>query len=111
MNKILAIILLFITLLSGCSLTNQQDYYVLVVEGEENLIKTFENYISVRKPVIEIDYYKSDKVAKKQFPEYEIEGTPLVFIFKIKEGKKKLLLRTNNMHESYAFLRSIKEDK
>lgn len=100
-------------LLSGCAQnTIQKHYYVLVVEGEEDLIKEFDKYASVKNPVIEIDYYKNMKDAKKKFPSYSIEDSPVVFIFSIsKEKDKNLELRTNDNDKSLRMLKSIKNDK
>ncbi len=87
----------------------ENKYYVLVVEGEEDLIEKFDKLASVEKPIIEIDYYKDRKVAREQFPRYQIENPPVVFIFSINEEKgKKLLFKTEEIEKAIQFLSSLK---
>lgn len=116
MKKIFIISLLIVylsILLSGCSLnTSQEHYYVLVVEGKESLMEEFGEFSSVKNPVIEIDYFKSAKIAKEQFPDYKIAEPPMVFIFSVNQEKiKKILLRTKDVDESLTLLRLIKKEK
>jgi hypothetical protein len=100
-------------LVSGCSTnTDEKQYYVLVVEGKENMIKKFEQYGSIEEPVIEIDYYKSVEVAKDEHPEYKIEETPVVLIFEANGKKnKKLMLQTHEIAQSLELLKKIKDEK
>ena len=107
------VMLSFFILLTGCFLnTPQPDFYVFVVEGKDNLIKTFDEHATVKNPYIKIDYFKNAKTAKKQFTDYEFDELPIVFIFSVNKNKeKKLLLRTNKIEESISYLKSLKNEK
>lgn len=110
MRKIVMLISITLVLLSGCSQnSSQNEYYVLVVEGEEDLINKFDKYASVKNPVIEIDYYKNMKDAKKQHPSYNIDQSPVVYIFSIENNDKKLELKTTDIDRSVKMLEAIKE--
>lgn len=98
-----------ICLLIGCSQKpSQEHYYVLVVEGEENVIKKFAKYASVKDPIIKIDYYKSIKDANKQYPGYKIES-PVVYIFLVNKNREEIILKTTNIEKSLRKLQSILE--
>jgi hypothetical protein len=99
-------------LLNGCSANNNEEQYlVVVVEGQENMIKRFEEYTSFEKPLIEIEYYKKVKDAQEQFPNYKIEEIPVTFIFSRNEDKtKKLILKTNDINESLRVLKKLKKE-
>ncbi|MUK87961.1 hypothetical protein GMD78_06060 [Ornithinibacillus sp. L9] len=101
------IILLFIILLVSCSPTTEERFYVVVVEGKEKIFDQFEDLASVRNPIIEIDYFRKVEDAKERLPEYEMEQTPVVFIFIMNEGKE-LQLKTTDIDESIRFLNQLK---
>lgn len=114
MRKILRVILLVgstIGLLIGCSQNPAQEhYYVLVVEGQDNLIEKFDKYASVKNPVIKIDYYKNINDAKKQYPDYKIAESPIVFIFSGSEKNiRKLVLKTTDVERSLRKIQSLKD--
>lgn len=113
MRKILILSLLVVLplgLLTGCSQdSKEKHYYVLVVEGQENLMKKFDKYASAKNPIIKIDYYKNLKDAKNKFPSYNIEEAPVVYIFSINEQIKELILHTTHTESALKELQSIKE--
>lgn len=113
MKRLLLSCLFFLlaSVMLGCSTTEKdiEGYYVLVVEGEQNISDEFGKFVSNEYSVIETEYLMSLKVAKEKYPEYEIEKTPAVFIFETGGGEmKKLTLKTYNVNKAVQFLEETK---
>ncbi|WP_186580311.1 hypothetical protein [Aquibacillus kalidii] len=114
MKKITLGLLNMILVLSilGCSTSNNQEtnYYVLVVEGENNISGTFGEFANKEYSVVEVEYITSLARAKEKYPNYEIENTPAVFIFETGGGEmKKIKLKTYEVEEAIEFLRDTKK--
>lgn len=114
MKKITLVVLITILSLSilGCSSSNSQEtnYYVLVVEGENNISGTFGEFANKEYSVVEVEYITSLENAREEYPRYEIENAPAVFIFETVGGEmKKLKLKTYDVEEAVEFLRDTKK--
>ncbi|MGO4886265.1 hypothetical protein ACJ2A9_00775 [Anaerobacillus sp. MEB173] len=105
-----AIMIHTIVLLTSCSTgSNENEYYVVVVEGAENMIDTFDEYVSFENPIIEIDYYKRLTVAQQELSKEKIDAAPIALLYKKKkEAEKKLLLKTNDLKEFQKVLKELK---
>jgi predicted DNA-binding WGR domain protein len=97
-------------LLTGCQ-RNEKQYYVVVVEGKEDMVDKFGKYASRKNRVIEIDYFKNQKDAEILLPDLKIEQTPVVFIFSDSEDNvRKLKLKTEDINQSLRFIKSFKTE-
>ncbi|ALC90704.1 hypothetical protein AM500_13605 [Bacillus sp. FJAT-18017] len=104
---------LLIALIIGCSSKEktEEKYYVLIVQGEENLSEKFSKFVNGTYSVVEMEYLTSLAAAKEKYPKYEIEKAPAVFIFETDGGEmKKLKLKTYDTEEAVKFLEESKKD-
>ncbi|MFC3039685.1 hypothetical protein ACFOGI_05420 [Virgibacillus xinjiangensis] len=112
MKRWLLFISIFLMLFGviGCSSdqSNNEKYYVLVVQGDENISDKFGEFAG--NPVLELEYLTSLEVANEKYPENEIERAPAVFIFETGGGEmKRLEFKTYNVDEAIDFLKEAKE--
>lgn len=104
---------LLLALILGCSSNEKADtkYFLLIVEGEENISEKFSKFISNDYSVIKSEYLINLATAKEKYPEYEIEKAPAVFIFETGGGElKQLKLKTYDIEEAVKFLEQTKKD-
>lgn len=102
---------IFSLFILGCS-SSQNDgakYYVLVVEGENNISGTIAEFVNIEHLVVEMEYLTSLEQVQNKYPDYEIKKAPAVFIFETGGGEfKKLKLKTYDVEKAIEFLRDTK---
>ncbi|MGD6873090.1 hypothetical protein ACQCU1_13005 [Sutcliffiella horikoshii] len=105
---------LLLAFITGCSSSEKADtkYYLLIVEGEENISDKFSKFISNDYSVVKSEYLTNLATAKEKYPKYEIEKDPAVFIFETGGGElKELKLKTYDIEEAVKFLEKTKKNK
>lgn len=105
------VLFLFLTaaaVLAACGASGQSSgsYQVVIIEGDEDLSGAFSDFAGNGGPVGELRYIADPEEARKEFPEYDFEEVPAIFIFETGGGgaMKKLVLETNEVEEAQAFL-------
>lgn len=101
-------------LIVGCASTEnyEEKYFVLIVEGDENISEKFGKFGNNEYSVIKVEFLTSLELAKEKYPKYEIEKAPAVFIFETNGGEmKKIKLKTYDIEEAVQFLEGTKKDK
>jgi hypothetical protein len=87
LKKFILIILvtLLIYSLFGCSSKNNEEvnYHVLIVEAEEDISGVFGEFANNEYSVVEIEYLTSLESANENYPDYDIQNAPTVFILKL----------------------------
>ncbi|MBT2681987.1 MULTISPECIES: hypothetical protein [Bacillaceae] len=114
MKRLLIVCSFFLlALIVGCSSSEKSDekYFVLIVQGEENISEKFSKFTNNEYSVVEMQYLTSLKTAKEKYPKYEIEKAPAVFIFETAGEMKKLKLKTYDIEEALRFLETKKESQ
>ncbi|NMH74570.1 hypothetical protein HF078_15900 [Bacillus sp. RO2] len=104
---------LLLAFILGCSSSENTDpkYFLLIVEGEENISDKFSKFISNDYSVVKSEYLPNLATAKEKYPKYEIEKAPAVFIFETGGGElKQLILKTYDIDEAVKFLEKTKKD-
>ncbi|MGD6993118.1 hypothetical protein [Sutcliffiella horikoshii] len=107
------ILFLLLALIIGCSSNEKAEakYYLLIIEGEENISEKFSEFISNDYSVVKSEYLTDLATAKEKYPKYEIEKAPAVFIFESGGGEmKQLKLKTYDIDEAVKFLEKTKKD-
>jgi hypothetical protein len=85
------------------------NYYVLIVEAEEDISGVFGEFANNEYSVVEIEYLTSLESANEKYPDYDIQNAPAVFIFETGGGEmKKSVLKTFDVQEAIEFLRATK---
>ncbi|MCA1032440.1 hypothetical protein LCL95_15500 [Bacillus timonensis] len=108
----LCFLFIFFVFIMGCSSTAQQEkYYLLIIQGEENISDKFSEFANSDYLVTKVEYLTSLEVAKEKYPNYKIEKTPAVFIFETGGGEmKKLKLKTYDIEEAVQFLKGKRKE-
>ncbi|MCG1023442.1 hypothetical protein [Sutcliffiella horikoshii] len=104
---------LLLAFIIGCSSNENVDtkYFLLIVEGDENISDKFSKFISNEYSVVKSEYLTNLNIAKEKYPKYEIEKAPAVFIFETGGGElKQLKLKTYDVEEAVKFLEKTKKD-
>ncbi|MEA3319494.1 MAG: hypothetical protein U9Q88_05660 [Bacillota bacterium] len=104
---------LLLAFILGCSSSENTDtkYFLLIVEGEENISDKFSKFISNDYSVVKSEYLTNIAIAKEKYPKYEIEKAPAVFIFETGGGElNQLILKTYDIEEAVKFLEKTKKD-
>ncbi|MGD7054244.1 hypothetical protein [Sutcliffiella horikoshii] len=107
------ILFLLLALIIGCSSNEQADakYYLLIIEGDENISEKFSKFISNNYSVVKSEYLTDLATAKEKYPKYEIEKAPAVLIFETGGGElKQLKLKTYDIDEAVKFLEKTKKE-
>ncbi|WP_100372246.1 hypothetical protein [Bacillus sp. FJAT-45037] len=115
MKRLLLFFLVFIlsSVFLGCSSfgNDEEQYSILVVEGNENMSGVFGKYASNDYPVKELEYIVDLEVAKEKYPHYEIEKAPAIFIFSTFGEVRGLELKTYDIDEAIQFLEDKKIER
>ncbi|WP_096154126.1 MULTISPECIES: hypothetical protein [Bacillus] len=104
---------LLLALIIGCSSNEKADtkFFLLIVQGEENIIEKFSKFFSNDYSVVKSEYLTNLATAKEKYPKYEIEKAPAVLIFETGGGElKQLILKTYDIEEAVKFLDKTKKD-
>lgn len=95
-------------LAGACSASGQSpgSYQVVIIGGDEELSGAFSDFAGNGRPVGELRYIADPEEARKEFPKYDFEEVPAIFIFETggSGAMKKLVLETNEVEEAQAFL-------
>ncbi|MGD6843666.1 hypothetical protein ACQCVH_14220 [Bacillus infantis] len=94
-------------LAGACSASGQHpgSYQVVIIGGDEKLSGAFSDFAGNGGLVGELRYIADPEEARKEFPKYSLEETPVIFIFETGGGvMKKLALETNEVEEAQEFL-------
>lgn len=93
-------------LVVGCSSQEnyEEKYYVLIVEGSENISGELGRFVGKEYSIYEMEYLTSLERANEKYPRYGIEKAPAILIFKTFGEMKQLKLKTYEVDEAIDFL-------